>query len=118
MSLNKQIWKLKDWIDKDKLNYYCLSENEKAIKLLSQNQDKIDWNRLSRNPNAIELLKENPDKIYWISFSVNPAIFELDYEAMKRNNEGIYEELIKEVMKPSRVFKNPNYDYIEELFGD
>jgi len=42
----------------------------------------------------------------------------LDYDAMKRNNEGIYEELIKEVMKPSRVFKNPDYDYIEELFGD
>ena len=59
------------------------------------------------------------NKIFnWISFSVNPAIFELDYEAMKRNNEWIYEELIKEVMKPSRVFKNPNYDYIEELFGE
>ncbi|NBO50626.1 MAG: hypothetical protein EBU80_13120, partial [Chitinophagia bacterium] len=73
---------------------------------------------LSRNPNAIKILEENRDKIYWISFSVNPAIFELDYEAMKRNNEWIYEELIKEVMKPSRVFKNPNYDYIEELFGE
>jgi hypothetical protein len=24
----------------------------------------------------------------------------------------IYEDLIKEVMKPSRVFKNPNYDYL------
>jgi hypothetical protein len=42
----------------------------------------------------------------------------LDYEAMKKKNEKLYEELIKEVMKPSRVFKNPNYDYIEELFGD
>ena len=30
----------------------------------------------------------------------------------------LYEELIKEVMKHSRVFKNPEYDYIEELFGD
>jgi len=35
---------------------------------------------------------------------------------MKRNNQYFEEELIKEVMKPSRVFKNP--DYIEELFGD
>ena len=37
------------------------------------------------------------------------------------NNEihmNLYEDLIKEVMKPSRVFKNPDYDYIEELFGD
>jgi len=42
----------------------------------------------------------------------------LDYEEMRRNNQEIYEELIKEVMKPSRVFKDPNYDYIEELFGE
>ena len=30
----------------------------------------------------------------------------------------LYENLIKEVMKPSRVFKNLQYDYLEELFGD
>ena len=140
MSLNKQIWKLKDWIDKNKLNYYCLSENEKAIDFLKENPDKIDWNRLSRNPNAIsileqntdkihywnlsanpnaiELLKENLNDIHWIALSKNPSIFQLDYETMKIANQGIYEELIKEVMKPSRVFKNPDYDYIEELFGD
>ena len=57
------------------------------------------------------------DKL-WSELSRNPSIFELDYEAMKKNNQAIYEELIKEVMKPSRVFKNPNYDYLEELFGD
>lgn len=32
----------------------------------------------------------------------------------EKNN--IYEELIEEVMKPSRIFKND--DYNEELFGD
>jgi len=37
---------------------------------------------------------------------------------MKINNLKMEEELIKEVMKPSRVFKYPDYDYIEELFGD
>ena len=37
-------------------------------------------------------------------------IFELDYETM-------YEDLMKEVMKSSRVFKYQNYDYIEDLFG-
>jgi hypothetical protein len=37
---------------------------------------------------------------------------------MRVNNQGMYEELIKEVMKPSRVFKDPEYDYLEELFGD
>jgi hypothetical protein len=48
--------------------------------------------------------------------SRNKLIFELDYEEMKKNNMEIEEELIKEVMKPSRVFKNPDYDYITELF--
>ena len=96
MSLNKPIWKLRDWIDKNKLN----------------------WNYLSYNKNAIELLKENPEKIDWDYLSLNPAIFELDYEKMRINNEEIYEDLIKKVMKPSRVFKNPDYDYLEELFGD
>ena len=54
---------------------------------------------------------KNSDKINWYYLSANPSIFELDYEA-------IYEELIREVMKPSRVFKIPDYDYLEELFGD
>jgi hypothetical protein len=80
--------------------------------------DKIYWSYLSINPNAIELLEKNMDKINWCNISINPSIFQLDYDAMRKNNEKIYEELIKEVMKPSRVFKNPDYDYIEELFGD
>ena len=78
----------------------------------------INWYIISRNKNAIHLLEKNPDKIDWKFLSANPAIFELDYEKMRINNQEIYEDLIKEVMKPSRVFKNPDYDYLEELFGD
>ena len=37
---------------------------------------------------------------------------------MKIANLKMEEELIKEVMKPSRVFKDPNIDYLEILFGD
>ena len=39
---------------------------------------------------------------------------------MKENNQNFYEELIKEVMKPSRILKKieENNDYLEELFGD
>ena len=140
MSLNRPIWKLRDWIDLEKLDKLSLSLNPNAINFLEANQNKINWNNLSFNPNAIKLLNEkrdridycnlsanpntmklledNIDNIYWYELSRNPSIFELDYETMKRNNEGIYEELIKEVMKPSRVFKNPDYDYIEVLFGD
>ena len=64
------------------------------------------------------MMTENPDKIDWYNLSRNPAIFELDYVKMKENNQEMNDELIKEVMKPSRVFKNSDYDYLEELFGD
>ncbi len=104
--------------NKNKINWSQLSANPNAIKILEANQDKIDWSRLSSNPNAIKILEANQNKIIWDLLSGNPSIFELDYEAMRRNNEEMYEELIKEVMKPSRVFKNPDYDYIEDLFGD
>jgi hypothetical protein len=140
MSLNKPVWKLRDWIDIDKLNWinlslnpnaikllennpekidWCnLSLNPNAIKLLEKNQDKIEWYYLSKNKNAIKLLKDNPEKIEWNFLASNPSIFELDYEKMRINNLDMYEDIIKEVMKPSRVFKNPDYDYLEELFGD
>ena len=138
--MNRPVYKLLDWIDISKLDWQLLSSNKNAIELLKENPDKIDWYELSintnaielikanlnkidweyvsLNPNTIELLKENQDKINWKRFSANPSIFELDYKKMRENNQDMYEDLIKEVMKPSRVFKNPDYDYIEELFGD
>jgi len=63
MSLNKPIWKLKKWIDINKINLYNLSENLNAIDYLKQNKEKIKWNHLSSNINAIEILEENLDKI-------------------------------------------------------
>jgi len=75
MSLNKPIWKLKDWIKIHNLDYYVLNKNPNAISILFQNTEKIDWQLLS----------------------ANSGIFELDYEAMAKNNEEMYEELIKEV---------------------
>ena len=108
--------------NKNKIDWSFLSTNPNAIEILKENQDKIDWYYLSLNINALELLKNNhyegQDKIDWLNLSRNHAIFELDYEKMKENNQEMYEDLIKEVMKPSRVFKDPNYDYLEELFGD
>ena len=102
----------------EKINWKHLSYNENAIHLLEKNPEKIDWDNLSRNKNAIHLLKKNPEKIDWYNICYNPSIYKLDYEQMRINNQSMYEELIKEVMKPSRVFKNPDYDYLEELFGD
>ena len=118
MSLNRPIYKLLDWIDMNDLDWDMLSFNTRAIQLLEENPEKINWDYLSSHINAIELLEKNQDKIDWYNISGNPSIFELDYEKMRNNNQDMYEELIKEVMKPSRVFKNPDYDYLEELFGD
>ena len=171
MSLNKPIWKLRDWIDIKKINFNGLSlntndkaiellkkkkdkidwskislnTNDKAIELLEENQDKINWNNLCLNTNdkAIELLKankdninwfellfntnckilellvENQDKIDWYILSKNIIIFEIDYDQMKKNNEIMEEALIKEVMKPSRLFKRIEEfgdDYLETIY--
>ena len=99
MSLNKPIWKLKD---------YNLFTNQDMIKLIKKYPEMIDWSNLSRTKNEMKKIEE----------CYNPSIYELDYEQMRNNNKEMYEELIKEVMKPSRVFKNPDYDYLDELFGD
>ena len=53
--------KLKDWVDKNKLNWSFLSSNENAIGLLEENLNKIDWAYLPYNRNAIMLLKDNLD---------------------------------------------------------
>ena len=63
MSLNKPIFKLRDWIDIEKLNFTILSSNPSAIELLKTKPKEVVWYQLSSNPNAIELLKMNPRKI-------------------------------------------------------
>jgi len=58
-------YKLKSWIDENKLNFYFLSsynESPGIIDLLETNSDKIDWTSLSLNPRVIRLLEVNPDK--------------------------------------------------------
>ena len=50
------MYKLKDFIREDKINWGVLSINEFAIHLLEKNPDKINWYSLSGNPNAIHLL--------------------------------------------------------------
>ena len=85
--------------------------------------DTIEIHYLTYNTNVkilpfIQKYIDDFTEIDWCNLSENPIIFELDYQQMKKNNQNFYEDLIKEVMKPERVFKDPNYDYIEELFGD
>ena len=48
-------FKLRDWVDKEKLCWETLSANPNAIDLLEKNKNKINWSSLSANPNAIQL---------------------------------------------------------------
>jgi DNA-directed RNA polymerase delta subunit len=49
MSLNRPIWKLRDWIPFDDIDWYWLSSNPNAISLIEKNLDKVNWSRLSLN---------------------------------------------------------------------
>jgi hypothetical protein len=68
------MFKLKDWIDQDKIVWTALSRNPSALTLLENNQDKINWAMLSLNPSALALLEKNQDKINWSVLSENPAV--------------------------------------------
>jgi len=107
----------------DNIDLYQLSRNPNCLNLLFESHREINIHFLcyNTNPEVSSILEKNKHKLKkvdWYHLSENPVIFKLDCEKMKRNNQDFYEELIKEVMHPSRVFKNPEYDYIEELFGD
>ena len=126
------MFKLKDWIDQDKINWTQLSGNPEALPLLEKNQDKINWKQLSVNPSeraltllennqdkinwfglsanpaarAIALLEKNQDKIDWDMLSSNPAIFEYDYKGMKdAMYNGIKEDLVKNRFHPKNIPK-------------
>ena len=80
-------FKLKSWIDINKLDWAGLSSNPhpKAIELLQrddlenprQGPYEIYWDILCKNPGAIALIKQNPDKINWYLLSSNPCAIEL-----------------------------------------
>ena len=126
MSLNKPVWKLRDWIPIEKINWYYLSRNPNAIQLLEKNQDKICWTALSVNPNAIELLEKNLDKIHIHSLNYyNPNSYEIlrknhdyiNWDTLSANPDAI-DLLIKNSSKINWCFlsKNPS-DKAIELIG-
>ena len=93
------MFKLKDWID----------------------QDKIDWIQLSSNPSALTLLEHNQDKIVWTQLSENPAIFEYDYKGMKdAMYKGIKEDLVKNRFHPKNIpkFRDWGMDGFEDYEDD
>jgi hypothetical protein len=114
-----------------KIQWHLLPRNKSPhiIPYLQKNIDKIDyWMHLSKNPYAITLFEnENENKnennknkkyIHWSLLALNPSIFILDYKKMSENFRDMEEEILKEVLKPKRVFKYLelyNYD-IDDMF--
>ena len=86
-------YKLRDWIDINKLDWYYLSKNENAIELLSSNLDKINW--------------------YWLSS--NPSILTYDYRKVKEKNKKLNEEIIELSLNPDRIEKLINIYGKEEI---
>jgi len=54
----------------------------------------IDWLNLSQKPPAIHLLEANANKVNWFYFTQNPAIFIPDYAAMSASRQELHDELI------------------------
>jgi len=88
MSSFTPIYKLKDWIDINQLN----------------------WNSLSENSNAIHLLEQYPDKIDWDELSSNPSIFKLNKDAMMLQIKDFAEDLAKVCFHPKRIER-----YLEKI---
>ena len=91
-------YKLRKWIDKDKLDKFALLFNRHpaVIDLLKEIMGTIEglgnidvrfYYYLSRNehPTIIDFLKENPDKINWEYLSMNPNAIDL----LKENQDKI-----------------------------
>ena len=53
------MYKLRSWIDIDRLEWFRLSKNPLAINLLEKNKNKINFTNLSKNLNAIHILGKN-----------------------------------------------------------
>lgn len=85
------------------------------------NINKIRWDFLSQNPQAIRLLEQNLDKINWCDLIKNPSIFEIDYQDLQQRIEVFKEELIQKCYHPERLvyyLETYNYDIGEDEYQD
>jgi len=122
------MYKLRDWIQVELLDWDQLSANPKAVHLLNANPDRInwfkasqnpliclldvlgkdlDWYSLSANPGALHLLEANPDKINWEALSFNQAAIhileanqdKIDWRILSENYE-IFEYDYESMTRP------------------
>ena len=63
--MNRPIYKLRNDINYDYINFNLISLMPEAIEFLKENPNKINWINFCNNPSPfiIPILEENPDKI-------------------------------------------------------
>lgn len=98
-------WKLREWIDKDRLCWDILLHNPNAMYLFECNPDKIDWSRLEMNQNALYLLERNKEKINWMRIQS----WQWAYHLVLKNTDHIrYDLLSLNPLSISFFEKNPD----------
>lgn len=112
---------LRHWLKDREINWYFLSSNPNAIKLLEANPDKIYFREFCKNLNAIHFLSNNKDKICGRELSKNPNAGKLLKENYRRSsrtrldwnkvwrNPSIFNGLM--LLRDMRVF------FISDTFG-
>lgn len=105
------LYKLCDWINKEKLNWSFLAKNKYYIYLLLQIPpeimwmltDKINWQSLSSDPDAIELLEKNQNYINWNTICYNrSAKFIINKNKYKISDK---KKIENEIIDPHDIFK-------------
>ena len=80
--------------------------------MLEKYPDKINWYNLSSNPNAIRILEQNPDKINWWHLSKNRnaihLLAQLDHKKMREQCKEFAQELLSYVLHPARLMRLAN----------
>lgn len=112
-------YKLKDWIDKSKLDWSNLTLNDLAFSLLDENKDKIDIWLLGSNPNSylliLDCIKEGRLTIDQINISNHP-----DLELLHNKFGGSlnYFWLSNNYHAPNLILENINNINYSELSGN
>jgi hypothetical protein len=122
------MYKLKDWINIDKLDLSLLALNKYAIEIIEKKYDKLDkkcFENLALNPNAIHLLHKylkvnllETSDIFWINISKNEGAYTLikKYLSLTKNyylskNKSITKLLLK---NPHKIY-NQSFNYNDSI---
>lgn len=125
------MYKIRDWIPENKVRWWNLMHEPKAIDYLEKNPSKINWNSLASNPAAIHLLEKNLNRIYGEGLSSNPNAIRLLEKNPRRinwrylpgnpNAVHLVEKKLEsdpDVISGSNLSKNPNAIHLIERYPD